>query len=179
MGNTKCPLKVLEETREMLSIPSTPCSSRRGSLGEIKPEVILNNVSLRTPAGEDLIQNLDLVVDRGTSVIIIGPSGCGKSSLLRAIAGLWEPSQGNIYLPGNHTPMFLPQSVYIPDIPLKDNTLQAQLLFPREGAQVVWTGECLVKVLKLVNLGHLMKSSMGILTTGKWGSACPAERSSA
>merc|ERR1712096_367569 len=104
----------------------------------------------------------------GTSVIIIGPSGCGKSSLLRAIAGLWEPSSGNITLPGNHTPMFLPQNVYVPDIPVEDNTLQAQLLFPREGAQLQWSGECLAGVLHMVNLGHLMKNGKGVQTTGKW-----------
>merc|ERR1711964_475324 len=169
-NTTKCPLLILKETQKMLSMPSTPISSTRseGSPRNAKPEVILQNCSLTTPSGQPLVQNLNLVVDRGTSVIIIGPSGVGKSSLLRAIAGLWEPTSGNISLPGNHTPMFLPQNVYIPDIPLEDNTLQMQLLFPREGAQAIYQGECLVRVLKMVNLGRLVKPEHGILTTGKW-----------
>lgn len=142
--------------------------STSSTLGEVKPEVILNNVSLRTPAGEDLIQNLDLVVDRGTSVIIIGPSGCGKSSLLRTIAGLWEPSQVNIYLPGKSTPMFLPQNVYIPDVTMEDNTLKSQLLFPNENFINIPDAK-LIKALQRVNLHHLMKEK-GIYTTGNWRS---------
>merc|ERR1711964_614550 len=137
--------------------------------GSVVPEVVLNDVCLSTPDGKfKLSQHLNLVVDRSTSVIIIGASGCGKSSLLRAISGLWEPTSGCISLPGNHTPMFLPQSVYIPDIPLEDNTLQAQLLFPRDAAQLMWKGDSLEKYLKIVNLGHLINPEMGILTTGKW-----------
>jgi len=137
--------------------------------GSVKPEVVLDDVCLSTPNGKfKLVQHLNLVVERSTSVIVIGPSGCGKSSLLRAISGLWEPTSGCISLPGNNTPMFLPQNVYIPDIPLKDNTLQAQLLFPRDGAQVMCKGESLEKMLGVVNLGHLINPEMGILTTGKW-----------
>ncbi len=38
----------------------------------------------------------DLEIDRGTFVTIVGPSGCGKSSLLLAIAGLIQPSAGQV-----------------------------------------------------------------------------------
>ncbi len=39
---------------------------------------------------------IDLTVPRGQFVSIVGPSGCGKSTLLRLIAGLIEPSTGEI-----------------------------------------------------------------------------------
>merc|ERR1711964_375565 len=131
------------------------------------PEVIIKDCTLETPDGKPLVQGLNLVIRTCTSVVIMGPSGVGKSSLLRAIAGLWEPKEGSISLPGNNTPMFLPQNVYIPDIPLRDNSLRAQLLFPQEAQQ---HDERVMEsvVRKCVNLGHLMRPGEGVNTTGNW-----------
>ncbi len=39
-------------------------------------------------------------VDRGEFVSIVGPSGCGKSTLLKIIAGLDEPSSGEVRFKG-------------------------------------------------------------------------------
>ncbi|MBD1550095.1 ABC transporter ATP-binding protein [Pseudomonas typographi] len=39
-------------------------------------------------------------VDPGDRFVLLGPSGCGKSSLLKAVAGFLEPSEGTIYLEG-------------------------------------------------------------------------------
>merc|ERR1712098_190177 len=83
------------------------------------------------------------------------------------IAGLWEPKSGSICLPGNNTPMFLPQNVYIPDIPIRDNSLRAQLVFPNEATQrCEKVMESVVR--KCVNLGHLMRPGEGINTTNDW-----------
>ncbi len=30
--------------------------------------------------------------------VLVGPSGCGKSTILRLIAGLDEPTEGDIYI---------------------------------------------------------------------------------
>lgn len=42
------------------------------------------------------IDNLSLSVKEGEFCIIVGPSGCGKTTLLRILAGLEEPSAGEI-----------------------------------------------------------------------------------
>ena len=34
----------------------------------------------------------------GESVAIIGPSGCGKSTFLHVLAGLYEPTNGDIFI---------------------------------------------------------------------------------
>ena len=47
------------------------------------------------------IKNLNLEIDAGERVSIQGPSGCGKSTLLRLIAGLEEPSEGQIFINGD------------------------------------------------------------------------------
>ena len=39
---------------------------------------------------------------RGEIVTIVGPSGCGKTTTLRMIAGFEFPSEGAIYLAGEH-----------------------------------------------------------------------------
>ncbi|GGO87828.1 ABC transporter ATP-binding protein [Marinobacterium nitratireducens] len=55
-----------------------------------------------TQAGElKLFEQLDLEVSRGESVAIIGPSGAGKSTLLSLLAGLDQPSSGEIRLSGH------------------------------------------------------------------------------
>lgn len=48
----------------------------------------------------DSIENLSFTVDEGEFISIVGPSGCGKSTLLSSIAGLLQPSAGEIYIDG-------------------------------------------------------------------------------
>ena len=48
----------------------------------------------------DVIHGIDLEIDEGEFVVFVGPSGCGKSTLLRLIAGLDDPTDGDIMLEG-------------------------------------------------------------------------------
>jgi ABC-type sugar transport system ATPase subunit len=48
----------------------------------------------------DVIHGIDLAIDEGEFIVFVGPSGCGKSTLLRLIAGLDDPSSGDIMLAG-------------------------------------------------------------------------------
>lgn len=44
--------------------------------------------------------NFNLKIDQGESLVLIGPSGCGKSTLLYLLAGLLQPSGGEIRIWG-------------------------------------------------------------------------------
>lgn len=47
-----------------------------------------------------VLDGIELAIEPGAFVSIVGPSGCGKTTLLRAVAGLLEPSTGAIEVLG-------------------------------------------------------------------------------
>jgi len=46
------------------------------------------------------VENLSLEVAPGESIAVLGPSGCGKTTVLRLIAGLERPDEGDIWIDG-------------------------------------------------------------------------------
>jgi ABC-type multidrug transport system ATPase subunit len=66
-----------------------------------------------------LLSNASFEVEKGKFVAVIGASGCGKSTLIKSLAGLIQPSDGQIYFAGQtarnlneHLPLaigYLPQ----------------------------------------------------------------------
>ena len=49
-----------------------------------------------------VIQNLNLDIQQGEFIVLLGSSGCGKSTLLNCIAGLLEPTAGQIHIGGKN-----------------------------------------------------------------------------
>lgn len=47
------------------------------------------------------VECMDLDIADGGFVTFLGPSGCGKTTTLRMIAGLLDPTEGDIYIKGN------------------------------------------------------------------------------
>ncbi|MBD2810010.1 ferric ABC transporter ATP-binding protein [Xenorhabdus sp. Vera] len=47
-----------------------------------------------------VIDSLDLSISQGSMVTLLGPSGCGKTTVLRLVAGLEKPTEGNIFIDG-------------------------------------------------------------------------------
>jgi ABC-type sugar transport system ATPase subunit len=44
------------------------------------------------------VNNISLDIEAGSFLTLLGPSGCGKTTLLRCIAGLEDPNEGEIYI---------------------------------------------------------------------------------
>jgi putative ATP-binding cassette transporter len=75
----------------------------------------LRDVEVRTPAGDRLIDPLDVHLDEGDSLVITGRSGAGKTTLLRSLAELWPYASGTLCRPeGDNETMFLSQLPYVP-----------------------------------------------------------------
>ena len=48
----------------------------------------------------DVLNGVDIDIEKGEVLVIIGPSGCGKSTFLRCLNRLEEPTAGKIFLDG-------------------------------------------------------------------------------
>ena len=63
--------------------------------------VVLQQVSKRF-GSVTAVDTLDLAIRDGEFFSMLGPSGCGKTTTLRMIAGFEFPTEGSIYLAGEH-----------------------------------------------------------------------------
>ncbi|MBN8944150.1 MAG: ATP-binding cassette domain-containing protein [Rhizobiales bacterium] len=57
------------------------------------------------PNAEEIVKGIDLQVSAGDLAVIIGPNGAGKSTFLKLVAGLLQPSQGEVHLRSEALPL--------------------------------------------------------------------------
>lgn len=62
-------------------------------MAQVKLEKIVKRWS-----ATDGIEAINLDIADGEFLVLVGPSGCGKSTILRMIAGLEQPTSGNLYI---------------------------------------------------------------------------------
>jgi multiple sugar transport system ATP-binding protein len=55
----------------------------------------------RSQARVAAVDGVDLATEEGEYLVLLGPSGCGKTTLLRAIAGLEQPTAGDVLIDGH------------------------------------------------------------------------------
>jgi multiple sugar transport system ATP-binding protein len=65
------------------------------------PSVSVRQLALSYGAVQ-VLKALDLDIADGEFLVLLGPSGCGKSTLLNCIAGLLEPSEGQVFIKGKN-----------------------------------------------------------------------------
>ena len=115
-------------------------------LHEHETDVIFKDLSISNPFRKTLIENLNLTLPKGSTLLIQGNSGVGKTTLLRTVAGLWAYSEGDVYCPTHQ--LFLSQKPYLPQ-----GSLLTALAYPNE--EKVFNRDEMIEVLKQVSLGHL------------------------
>lgn len=72
--------------------------------------VVLSLKNLSKSFGpKTILQPLNLEIQTGSFVALLGPSGCGKTTLLRMIAGLEKPTQGEIWIKGRNATELPPE----------------------------------------------------------------------
>ena len=78
---------------------------RRGgkSFVAIERDIKLRNISLRySPELEPALTNINLILPKGQTIALVGSSGAGKSSIADLLAGLYEPTEGEILVDGTN-----------------------------------------------------------------------------
>ena len=71
-------------------------------------EILLSHVTKKYGPSVVALEDFSLQIQHGECVVVLGPSGCGKSTLLRIIAGLEEPTSGEVFLNGALASSLLP-----------------------------------------------------------------------
>jgi ATP-binding cassette, subfamily F, member 3 len=71
----------------------------------------MENASYGYEADEPLLNDLELVIERGERVALLGSNGTGKSTIMRLAAGELDPQNGIVSLGNNVTPAYQDQQL--------------------------------------------------------------------
>ncbi|GAA1569366.1 ABC transporter ATP-binding protein [Leucobacter aridicollis] len=93
------------------------------SFAESGADLELVGIQKRFP-GFTAIEHLDLTIPAGSFFALLGPSGCGKTTTLRLVAGLEEPSEGQIRIGGTDVTALKPHRRPV------NTVFQSYALFP-------------------------------------------------
>jgi multiple sugar transport system ATP-binding protein len=85
--------------------------------------------------GVRAIDGVDLATGEGEYLVLLGPSGCGKTTLLRTVAGLEEPTSGDVLIGGQVVTGLPPRArriamVFQSYALYPHKTVQANIVFP-------------------------------------------------
>ena len=79
---------------------SEPAINQSLSRGDGDNIVEVCGISKTYGGGVQALKGADLSVPSGKMTTLLGPSGCGKTTLLKVIAGLLEPNEGEVRVKG-------------------------------------------------------------------------------
>ena len=117
------------------------------------------------------VEQLDLVIPRGSFFALLGPSGCGKTTTLRMVAGLDQPTIGQIWIgekditdskayQRNVNTVFQSYALF-PHLSILDN-----VTFGLRRRKVSDYKARAMEALELVQLAHIAKKKPGQLSGG-------------
>ncbi len=75
--------------------------------------IVFENVSFSYPGTERrVIDNFDLTIEAGESVVLVGLNGAGKTTLIKLLTRLYDPTEGRITLDGVDLREYDPKALY-------------------------------------------------------------------
>ena len=84
-------------------------------------QAVVNIVKKNHKTIYKVLDGVNFEINKGDFFGIIGRNGCGKSTLLKLIAGVYEPTAGNIYVHGGLTPFIELGVGFNPELSGRDN----------------------------------------------------------
>jgi multiple sugar transport system ATP-binding protein len=120
------------------------------------------------------VNDVDLVTRDGEFLVFLGPSGSGKSTLLRMIAGLEEPTRGDVLIGGEVVTELPPRArgiamVFQSYALYPHLTVARNIAFPLKahGVPRVKRGERVAWAAGLLGIGHLLERRPRELSGGE------------
>lgn len=109
------------------------------------------------------LNNVTFRVEHGQSLGIVGRNGAGKSTLLSLVAGLCQPTEGNVTVNGRVAALLELGSGFHPDLTGIENVfLNASLL----GLTRKRTNECFDAIVEFSEIGEFIKEPLRIYSSG-------------
>ena len=132
---------------------------------DFKNKIELTNVSFEYNKNKKVLENINIIINKGDKVAFVGESGSGKSTLVDLIIGLYKPLSGEIVIDDKKLTTdnvksyrskvgYIPQSIY-----LFDGTVGENVAFGYE-----YDKEKITEVLKKANIYDFLYSKEGIDT---------------
>ena len=132
---------------------------------DFKNKIELTNVSFEYNKNKKVLENINIIINKGDKVAFVGESGSGKSTLVDLIIGLYKPLSGEIVIDDKKLTTdnvksyrskvgYIPQSIY-----LFDGTVGENVAFGYE-----YDKEKIMEVLKKANIYDFLSSKEGIDT---------------
>jgi multiple sugar transport system ATP-binding protein len=120
------------------------------------------------------VDGVDIQTEEGEYLVLLGPSGCGKTTLLRTIAGLEQPTDGEVLIGGNVVNGLPPRArqvamVFQSYALYPHKTVLANIEFPlkAENMDKVERRRRAEWAAELLGIGHLLKRKPRHLSGGE------------
>ncbi len=98
-GHLRSDLTILARVQHLLTFPAERDEGASLPAGPLVIE--FRDVSYRYPgASKDALSRLSLTIREGEHLAVVGENGAGKSTFLRLLAGLDQPTKGEIFVSG-------------------------------------------------------------------------------
>jgi len=137
---------------EFLNVKDDDALENGKVIKKVDGRIELKNVSFGYEDNQ-VINDLSLVIESGTSIALVGESGSGKSTIIKLLMGLIKPDDGKVLVKSIDLEKVSLNSYYdhvsyvSQEVPIFDGTLRENLVFDKNVSD-----DEIIEVLKLVSL---------------------------